>query len=334
LTASRVLPRIVSLFSGAGGLDLGFRQARFRLAAAFDNNPASVATYRRNFPRVRSILADLRVLGPDGVLNRIADRVPPGASIGIIGGPPCQGFSRANTMALVSDARNSLTTTYLDIVEGLSVHYDVKFVVFENVLGITDRKHADHYEAFRDRLATIGYAVYERRVFASDFGVPQRRPRLLVCGFATRAGYSVKSLRRRTGTKTVRQAIGGITTPPAFYRRDLRVEDIPHHPNHWTMQPKSARFREGTEGMDGRSFKRLSWDAPSPTVAFGHREIHIHPTGTRRLSVYEAKLLQGFPPSFVISGNLSQQVDQVSNAVPPPLARSVANSIRRSLQTK
>jgi DNA (cytosine-5)-methyltransferase 1 len=66
---------------------------------------------------------------------------------------------------------------------------------------------------------------------------------------------------------------------------------------------------------------------PSPTIAFGHREIHIHPTGKRRLSIYEAMLLQGFPAEFVLKGNLTQQVEQVSNAVPPPLAEAIAQAI-------
>jgi DNA (cytosine-5)-methyltransferase 1 len=98
------------------------------------------------------------------------------------------------------------------------------------------------------------------------------------------------------------------------------------------MQPKSHRFTnpEAING-GGRSFRRLKWDAPSPTVAFGHREIHVHPEGRRRLSIYEAMLLQGFPEGFVLEGNLSEQVAQISNAVPPPLARSVAAAVRRAL---
>jgi DNA (cytosine-5)-methyltransferase 1 len=94
------------------------------------------------------------------------------------------------------------------------------------------------------------------------------------------------------------------------------------------MKPKSPRFRRPhAVSIDGRSFKRMSWSDASPTIAFGNREIHIHPTGTRRLSIYEAMLLQGFPASFVLEGNLSEQVEQVSNAVPPPLAKSVAAAI-------
>lgn len=98
------------------------------------------------------------------------------------------------------------------------------------------------------------------------------------------------------------------------------------------MQPKSERFEmPRPEIAEQRSFKRLDWDSPSRTIAFGHREIHVHPDGHRRLSIYEALLLQGFPKTFVLEGNLSEQVEQVSNAVPPPLARSVALAVRRAL---
>jgi DNA (cytosine-5)-methyltransferase 1 len=140
--------------------------------------------------------------------------------------------------------------------------------------------------------------------------------------------------RKRKGIETVREAIGGLQAP-VYFRHNLKPEDIPVHPNHWTMQPKSPRFENPeAETGDGRSFKRLSWDTNSPTIAFGHREIHVHPDGRRRLSIYEALLLQGFPKSFVLEGNLSEQVEQVSNAVPPPLARSVALAVKRALNRR
>src|SRR5262249_39448439 len=78
-------------------------------------------------------------------------------------------------------------------------------------------------------------------------------------------------------------------------------------------------------------FKRLVWDKPSLTVAYGNREIHLHPTGRRRISVLEAMLLQGFPKSYELRGTLSEQVTQVSDAVPPPLAAAVARSIRKTI---
>ena len=138
--------------------------------------------------------------------------------------------------------------------------------------------------------------------------------------------------RKRKGLETVREAIGGLKAP-AFFKHGLEPKDIPVHPNHWTMQPRSPRFANPLANtVDGRSFKRLKWNVASPTIAFGHREIHVHPDGRRRLSIYEALLLQGFPETFVLEGNLSEQVEQVSNAVPPPLARSVACAVKLALR--
>lgn len=100
------------------------------------------------------------------------------------------------------------------------------------------------------------------------------------------------------------------------------------------MTPKSSRFRNGqlVEGqVNGRAFRVLSWDRPSWTVAYGHREVHIHPHGHRRLSVYEAMLLQGFPKDYRLFGTLSDQIRLVSDAVPPPLASALAESIRAVL---
>lgn len=83
--------------------------------------------------------------------------------------------------------------------------------------------------------------------------------------------------------------------------------------------------------MIGRSFRTLSWDKPSWTVAYGHREVHVHPDGHRRLSVYEAMLLQTFPKSYRLTGNISAQIRLVSEAVPVRLAWHIALSIKRSL---
>jgi DNA (cytosine-5)-methyltransferase 1 len=145
-------------------------------------------------------------------------------------------------------------------------------------------------------------------------------------------GYPMIKPRKRKGVGTVREAIGGLAEP-AFFRCGLDPAKFPVHPNHWTMQPKSPRFGNPDDVVykDARSFKRLKWDVPSRTIAFGHREIHIHPDGHRRLSIHEAMLLQGFPNRFVLEGNLSEQVEQVSNAVPPPLSRSIAAAVRRAL---
>lgn len=328
---SNELPKVVSLFSGAGGLDSGFRYHKFNIPLAIDISAAAIRTHKRNFKRTHGLVADLIQLGPEGVLAQAKERIPAGARIGVIGGPPCQGFSRANTNSQANDPRNKLPSLYLDIVRTLKQHYTVEFVVFENVLGIRDKKHKRTYKALLVGLRALGFDVTEKELCALDFGVPQNRRRIVLSAMRAGQGYSIVKPRKRKGVCTVREAIGGLAEP-AFFQMGLDPAVIPVHPNHWTMMPKSPRFNHPEAvHADGRSFKRLSWEVPSPTVAFGHREIHIHPDGRRRLSIFEAMLLQGFPKSFVLEGNLSEQVEQISNAVPPPLARSVAAAIKRAL---
>jgi DNA (cytosine-5)-methyltransferase 1 len=325
------LPVIVSLFCGAGGLDLGFKREGFKIGVAFDISPAAIKTHKRNFPQSAAHVADLTKLRPSGVLRYVLEAISAGTRIGIIGGPPCQGFSRANVSGKSADPRNELPRLYVRIVRKLQQAYRVEFVVFENVMGMRDVKHAPKYEGLVRGLRRRGLHVAEQELCALDFGVPQMRRRIILAAMAK--GTTVPNLqpRRRSGTKSVREAIGALAAP-AFFARDLTAKQIPVHPNHWTMNPKSPRFKGKKSGRSARSFKQLSWDKPSPTIAFGHREIHVHPNGRRRLSIFEAMLLQGFPRTFVLEGNLSEQVEQVSNAVPPPLARSVASAFRRALQ--
>lgn len=325
------LPKIVSLFSGAGGLDWGFYFHGFTIPLAIDVSSAAVKTHKKNFKHTHSVVADLIQLGPSGVLSQATKQIPRGERIGIIGGPPCQGFSRANRNSQTDDPRNKLPSLYLDIVETLKQHYVVEFVVFENVLGIKDKKHSATYRSVIDRLSKLDFTVTEKELCSLDFGVPQNRRRIILSAMRAGQGHSTVKPRKRKGPRTVRETIGQLVEP-IFFQRNLDPLRFPLHPNHWTMRPKSLRFKNPTSiNSEGRSFRRLIWDEPSPTIAFGHREIHVHPNGHRRLSIYEAMLLQGFPKSFILDGTLSEQVEQVSNAVPPPLASSIAAAVKRAL---
>lgn len=326
------LPKIVSLFSGAGGLDLGFKRSGFPLAFAVDLSPAAIQTHKRNFPETTSVAADLEELGPEGVLNYLEELLTPGESIGVIGGPPCQGFSRANTSSAANDPRNRLPLLYLRVVQALQDRYRVEFVLFENVLGIRDVKHVATFRCILSRFREIGLSPNVEEYSALDYGVAQTRKRLIISGFRDEMiARSFKPLKVKSGDLTVRSVIGDLPEP-AFFARDLEKSTIPRHENHWTMRPLSKRFSNpGSVDRAGRSFRRLEWDKPSPTVAYGHREIHVHPDGHRRLSIYEAMLLQGFPDEFVLEGTFSDQVEQVSNAVPPPLAESLATAIKAAL---
>lgn len=326
------LPKIVSLFSGAGGLDLGFKRSGFTLAYAVDFSSAAIRTHRRNFEGTVSIAADLEELGPEGVLAHLNGVLEPGESIGVIGGPPCQGFSRANTGSDARDPRNKLPLLYLRIVQALQSKYKVEFVLFENVLGIRDAKHAVTFRGILSRFRQIGLTPDVGEYSALDYGVAQTRTRVIISGFRDEAvARSFLPKKVAAADLTVRSVIGSLPAP-AFFSKGLAKSAIPRHENHWTMRPVSERFsRPGGADRAGRSFRRLEWDKPSPTVAYGHREIHVHPDGRRRLSIFEAMLLQGFPEDFVLEGSLSSQVEQVSNAVPPPLAESLATAIKVAL---
>lgn len=321
-------PPILSLFSGAGGLDWGFKSAGFDIKLAIDSSSSAVLTHKTNFPDTSCNLANLSDLGPNGVFELVREKLEEGSHLGIIGGPPCQGFSNGNTVNQENDPRNSLPDLYASIISTLCLSYEVDFVVFENVLGIKRLRHSTTLHNFRSSLLELGFILNEMELCASSFGVPQLRRRLILVATKREVKSNLlQLLHRQPDTKpTVASAISGLPDP-VFFEKGLDSTSFPIHPNHWTMRPKSKRFSNPSTFVGGRSFKRLEWSKPSPTIAFGHREIHVHPDGHRRLSIFEAMLLQGFPRHFVIKGNLSQQVEQVSNAVPPPLGFELARTI-------
>lgn len=327
---------LLSLFSGAGGLDLGFEQAGADIALAFDIRQDSIDSYNRNRPHhtpVRGHCRNIRELTIAQLDQLFGAEFRPS---GIIGGPPCQSFSRANKSQSADDPRHELPFVYADLIDALNQRSPVPFFAFENVVGLTEGAHRDRFLAIKARLSEIGFEVREAILNAADYGVPQSRTRLILVGFNRNlcegAAWSPpEPLQTRV---TVRQTFEGLPEP-TYFRKGLAPADIRHHPNHWCMQPKSPKFTRAGALLEGkrshRSFKTLSWDEPSITVAYGHREVHVHPGCHRRLSVFEAMLLQGFPPTYVLTGNLSSQITQVSEAVPPPMAYAIASSIREQL---
>lgn len=329
---SRASAPLISLFCGAGGLDLGFTQEGFESILALDNNSSAIESFNANFPFQAGLEADLGALRSAKFMTLVegvvaCTGIPP---IGVIGGPPCQGVSNSNVGAHSSDPRNSLMTTYLRLLNALEEKYEIDFFVFENVPGLLNAKNRIRFTKLRGELSKR-FHITVQKVDAADFGVPQHRERVLIFG-VNRKRYMnpIKPLAKLgEPAKSVRTAIAHLVEP-VFFSKGLDPAVFPVHPNHWTMNPKSVKFKQKTESV-GRSFRKLHWDLPSRTVAYGHREIHVHPIGHRRLSIYEGMLLQGFPSTFVLKGTLSAQVQQVSNAVPPPLARNIAKHIKLAL---
>jgi DNA (cytosine-5)-methyltransferase 1 len=331
---------LISLFSGAGGLDLGFEQAGFHAHLALDVDPVAVDTYNWNRERRRiARFADLPAVAPRTIRRWWRDAVGPDAApVGVIGGPPCQSFSVSNSRRLQDDPRAQLPLTYAKILKSLNQYYDLEFFLFENVAGLGHKRNNESLAMFVDAFAEAGFKSLAFTRDAAQFGVPQYRNRMFIVGLNNRRWSSIDLVPPEgdDSIATVREAIGGLPDPLHFARKNCSPQQHGLHPNHWCMKPRSAKFSDGSlesRHIAGRSFRKLKWDDRSWTVAYGHREVHVHPNGCRRLSVYEAMLLQGFPPSYELRGTLSDQIRLVSDAVPPPLAFALAQWIAGLLKT-
>lgn len=336
---TRAMIPVVSLFCGCGGMDLGFREQDFIPLIAIDKDEAAIKTYNKNHGGDIAHPGDLTKLSGNDII-RLIEQVAPGVRPrGVIGGPPCQSFSLSNIHSKPDDPKHVLPLHYAKILKVLNKKYHLDFFVFENVVGLKSKKHQKRFSKILEALEDAGFIIFERVLNASWFGVPQSRRRVFVVGINKELYPNIKfefPLGGQLPLLTVRNAIEGLPEP-AYFSRSLKPYDIPYHPNHWTMNPRSSKLKsdvannQASGKKTGRSFRRLNWDKPSWTVAYGNREIHIHPNGGRRLSVFEAMRLQGFPDSYELLGNFTQQITQVSDAVPPPLANAIAEAIQRTI---
>lgn len=346
-------PVFVDIFSGAGGSALGFVMAGFRPLAALDKYRWAVETYNANI-RVKPVRADAfrfdwkiwsRKLGDVDVL---------------VGCPPCQGFSRLKVnLSGGEDPRNELVLVYLRAVNALAP----KAVVFENVSWIVK---SPMFTVFVEGLKKLGYGVRWAVLDAADYGVPQRRKRVILVGIRgsepeefppppTHGNPSSREVREglRKPWRTVREAIADL--PPLG-----PGETHPYIPNHQTKRlpphwlelikriPKNggsrhdvppelllpAHRRIGRGGFND-VFGRLRWDAPSVTITTGcwnpSKGRFVHPEQDRGLSLRECARLQGFPDSYVFRGPPISVARQIGEALPPPLAEAVARSVREML---
>lgn len=323
---------LLSLFCGPGGLDEGFRQAGFDTVIAIDNDEECTRTFRLNHPAAEVLCASVNELEIED-FDRLSGRVL--KPVGVVGGPPCQSFSVSNVHQRDDDARHKLPESYARLLKDLNKRSPISFFVFENVPGLLGKKHKHRYDKFRKLFERAGFELFEELLDAKDYGVPQERIRVFIIGINRKLHPDAewRTPEPEKNVRTVRDAIGGLAEP--VYNGDAKIpEKFPVHPNHWCLVPRSDKFKAGRlkpGEMWGRSFRTLVWDEPSWTVAYGHREVHVHPKGHRRLSMYEAMRLQTFPHNYRLTGNLSAQIRLVSEAVPPRMAWHIAVNIRKVL---
>lgn len=330
--SSRKKRLILSLFSGCGGLDLGFEQAGYETGLAYDVRPSAIASHNYNRDKNSAFVRDVTQIKLSDLDKDFGGKFYP---CGVIGGPPCQSFSRGNSSKKANDPRTKLVRSFFSL--ALRVHRNrggLDFIVMENVPEIMRANGGRLLQTEIDRLEAAGFAVFCDVYDAVNYGVPQTRKRLFLIALnISRYSGTWCKPRKVRKIKVVGDVISGLAEP-VYYIHSKSLQKYPEHPNHWCMTPRSEKFFNSslTPGRStGRSFKTLAWDKPSYTVSYGHREVHVHPECTRRLSVFEAMLIQGFPRPYSLLGTLSSQISQVSEAVPPPLAKAIAQSVNRAL---
>jgi DNA (cytosine-5)-methyltransferase 1 len=348
----------VDLFGGAGGMSLGALMAGITVTTAIESDSRAAATYRTNHPRV-AVLNE-RIERVDNLMT--GTRQP---AI-VFGGPPCQGFSVSNQKTRnITNEGNWLFAQYLRIVAEMTPAW----VVFENVTGILQTAQGFFIREVQSRLNGLGYTTSTWVLNAADFGVPQRRSRLFVVG--SLQGYSVPAPRPcAQAYVTVRDAIGdlprlrngsmfdqlpyprpaqsayaaamrGLLTRCGNHyvtnNSDVVLRRFPYVPQggNWRNIPRRLMrtYADPTRCHTG-IYRRLRLDQPAVVIGNFRKNMLIHPTQDRQLSVREAARLQSFPDWYDFQGSIGFQQQQVGNAVPPLLAKSVFESVLRAMRQR
>jgi DNA (cytosine-5)-methyltransferase 1 len=349
----------VSLFSGAGGLDLGVEKAGFQVIYAVENDPVAVGTLNRNrqrfFPRLPEIPPiDITHITPREFMREVA--LEAGDVDLLVGGPPCVAFSKSGFHLEYKrqgrDPRAGLLGNYLDFLEALQP----RAYLMENVFGLAYRNQsAPVFNAFVQRVRDLGYSITYQVLNAADYGVPQNRQRLLVIGArdgrvlrhpaTTHWGQHERRVRpihadRLLPHVTAGQVLAGLATEPE------PTEVVGGKWGHLLPEiPPGGNYLHFTEhaGHPQPLFKwrsrywtfllKLDPHRPSPTLQ-GQPGPYVGPFHwhNRRLRVPELKRLQGLPDDYELAGTRREIQLQVGNSVPPPLAAIVAGAIRSQLE--
>jgi DNA (cytosine-5)-methyltransferase 1 len=313
----------VDLFSGAGGISKGFELAGFEGVCGLDWFPEAGKTYRRNFqhPFVEGdiCLPEKKIEFYGQVKNGLVGR-----NLTVVaGGFPCQGFSMAGNR-IVYDPRNSLYRELLEIVKYLQP----EFVVCENVVGLRTMLNGGVENMIIDDFKKAGYDMNVTTLCAADYGVPQKRHRVIFIGNRIGAkNLHPKPLLQEGNYVTTGEAIKDLMKR----RPDPEFNHVPtvHRPD---MAKRMLLLPEGKSLYKGYSdaWKKCPWNEPSCTIKENHGGVNIHPKLPRVLTAREMARLQSFPDDFIFEGPKNKQLVQLGNAVPPLLSKAIALAIRKA----
>ena len=344
----------IDLFSGAGGMSLGARMAGIDVQIVVEADKYAADTYLHNHkPKYGIFVDDIKKFKPIA-LGKIKKN-----GLVVFGGPPCQGFSTSNqrTRSTAND-NNWLFEEFVRVVKA----YKPDWIVFENVRGILETEGGIFVDQIMSAFEKLGYTASADLLHATDYGVPQKRARFFIVGSLHGIKYKFP---KKTHKKliTVEMALDDLPTlengasicqlPYAktasnIYIRNLRgklaicnnhlvtknsdmvIERYAHIPQggNWENIPDHLmKNYEDKSRCHTGIYRRLCTDEPSVVIGNYRKNMLIHPTQNRGLSVREAARLQSFPDNFVFKGSIGFQQQQVGNAVPPLLAKAIFSAL-------
>ena len=328
--------KIISLFSGCGGLDLGFERAGFEISIANEYDPTIWETYKINHPSTKLIEGDIR---------NIQESDFPDDIDGIIGGPPCQSWSEAGSLRGINDSRGKLFYDYIRILKSKQP----KFFLAENVSGMLANRHSEAVRNIIEMFKECGYDLTVSLVNAKDYGVSQERRRVFYIGFRRDLGVRFKFPVGSTADEKKR-----LTLRDTIW--DLQFTAVPAGARNY-HNPKAINNNEFFTGAYSPIFMSRNrvkgWDEQAFTVQASGRQCQLHPQAPkmkfveqnkrefvrgkeylyRRMTIREIARIQGFPDDFKFIYNYTDDAyKMIGNAVPVNLAYEVAVAIKEALQ--
>lgn len=327
---SKKKPTIVSMFSGCGGLDLGFKKAGFGIEYASDYADFLKETYDANHETELNV-EDIQDIDYGDI---------PGCD-GIVGGPPCQSWSLAgNHLRGSEDKRGAVFYNYIELIEEKSPN----FFIAENVPGMISKRNIDEFEEIISKFEEIGYEVKYEKMNSAYYDVPQSRKRVIVVGIRDDIDYEYE----------FPEGSEEMTTQDSYLRNmpeSKSTEKEPHDEEELEM-PNHEHYIGGFSSRYMSRNRVRNWDEPAYTVQANARHQKLHPQAPkmvkiskdnwkfksgfsdlyRRYSVREAARIQTFPDDFTFYyENIRDGYKMIGNAVPVNLAKAVANNIDKSV---
>ncbi len=365
--SSRADLPVISLFSGAMGLDLGLESAGFRIAVAVERDAFAVATIRANRPDLPVIDRPIEDVTTEEILEKAG--LKPGEPALVAGGPSCQVFSTAGARRSLGDPRGGLFEHFVRVVR----ETQPRFFVMENVRGLLsaavrhrplnkrgpgfpplepDEELGSAFQTVAAHVRALNYYTVFDVLNSADFGTPQVRQRLLLLG--SRDGAAIQMpppTHHRDGLgglskwQTLKDAVHDLTdADPEFYTfcpaKAKYLAMVPEGGN-WRDLPEDIRptaLGRAFDSWGGRSgfFRRLSWSRPSPALTTrpdSKATSLCHPTELRPLTVREYARIQQFPDHWVFKGSTRKKYEQVGNAVPLGLGQAAGRAIIEAMAT-